>query len=338
MSKEFNLDNESLRSNRLKRRSKFLFILLGLFGVLTLFQIIKLTIIDSGLYTTMSDDNRIVRVPIYPSRGLISLNNGEIVVENVVSQALLITPAKIIDLEKTLKELGDLLLVNKGHFLNLKERIANTKNKYEKLTLIENLNQDQVAKFIVARDRWPSLSIEARLMRSNLLGSLFSHVTGYVGDITSQEISNEDYPYPITSKIGKTGVEKFHESELRGGAGYKTIEVDVHGKQIRELERVIPKKASNIYLSLDKELQLLAKKELNGRKGAVVAMDPSTGLIKVMLSSPDFNPNLFNKTKEGNLENLLKDTRSPLFNRAISGNYPPASTIKPFIGLSLIHI
>ena len=333
MSKEFNLDNESLRSNRLKRRSKFLFILLGLFGVLTLFQIIKLTIIDSGLYTTMSDDNRIVRVPIYPSRGLISLNNGEIVVENVVSQALLITPAKIIDLEKTLKELGDLLLVNKGHFLNLKERIANTKNKYEKLTLIENLNQDQVAKFIVARDRWPSLSIEARLMRSNLLGSLFSHVTGYVGDITSQEISNEDYPYPITSKIGKTGVEKFHESELRGGAGYKTIEVDVHGKQIRELERVIPKKASNIYLSLDKELQLLAKKELNGRKGAVVAMDPSTGLIKVMLSSPDFNPNLFNKTKEGNLENLLKDTRSPLFNRAISGNYPPASTIKPFIGL-----
>ena len=333
MSKEFNLDNESLRSNRLKRRSKFLFILLGLFGVLTLFQIIKLTIIDSGLYTTMSDENRIVRVPIYPSRGLISLNNGEIVVENVVSQALLITPAKIIDLEKTLKELGDLLLVNKGHFLNLKERIANTKNKYEKLTLIENLNQDQVAKFIVARDRWPSLSIEARLMRSNLLGSLFSHVTGYVGDITSQEISNEDYPYPITSKIGKTGVEKFHESELRGGAGYKTIEVDVHGKQIRELERVIPKKASNIYLSLDKELQLLAKKELNGRKGAVVAMDPSTGLIKVMLSSPDFNPNLFNKTKEGNLENLLKDTRSPLFNRAISGNYPPASTIKPFIGL-----
>jgi len=333
MPKEFNLDREGLGSNRLKRRSKFLFILLGLFGILTLFQIIKLTIIDSGLYTTISDENRIVRVPIYPSRGLISLSNGEIVVENVVSQTLLIIPAKIIDIERTLKELGDLLLVNKDQFLNLKERIASTKNKYEKLTLIENLNQDQVAKFIVARDRWPSVSLEARLMRSNLLGSLFSHVTGYVGEITSQEIGNEDYPYPITSRIGKTGVEKFHESELRGVAGYKTIEVDVHGKQIRELERVIPKKASNIYLSLDKGLQLLAKKELNGRKGAVVAMDPSTGLIKVMLSSPDFNPNLFNKTKEGNLEDLLKDTRSPLFNRAISGNYPPASTIKPFIGL-----
>jgi penicillin-binding protein 2 len=334
MSKFLNLDRESKAQRQLQKRSVFLFLLVSLLGIVTLFQIVKLTILDSILYTTLSDENRIISVPIYPSRGLIKLSNDEIVVENIVSQALTMVPAKTLDIEKTLRELRVDLVIDEEQLLAFEERIINKPSRYERVVIVENLSPEQIAKFSVEKDKWPGLSIEARLMRFNLLGHLFSHVLGYVGQINPEEIEDsEDFSYPLSFLIGKTGVEKFYEEDMRGGVGYKTIEVDVNGKEIRELDRVVPNKGSDVYLSLDKELQKLARKELAGRKGAVVALNPNTGFIKALVSSPDFNPNILNKTESGDIETIFNDLDSPLFNRAISGNYPPASTIKPFIGL-----
>jgi len=334
MSEFVNLDREKNTQIRLRNRSLFLFLLLGLFGILTLFQIVKLTVLDSSLYTTISDENRIIRVPIYPSRGLIRLSSGEVVSENIVSQALTISSSKIKDIEKTLKELKKSLIINEKQLLAYKKRSISTKTQYERIVIAQNLSEEQIARFSVERDRWPGLSIEARLMRFNLFGPVFSHVLGYVGQIGHKEIEDSiNFPYPLSFQIGKSGVEKFYEEQLRGGVGYKTIEVDVHGKEIRELKRVIPKKGKDIYLTLDKGLQELARNELAGRKGAIVALDPNNGFIKALVSGPDFNPNILNKTETGDLNFILNDLESPLFNRAISGSYPPASTIKPFIGL-----
>ena len=334
MSEFLNLDREKEAQTKLTNRSTFLLVLLGLFGFITLFQLVKLTVLDSGLYTTISDENRIVRVPIYPSRGLIKLSNGEIVTENIVSQALTISSSKTKDIEQTLKELKENLIINEIQLLAYKEKSIDKKSKYERVVIAENLSQQQIASFSVESDRWPSLSIEARLMRFNLSGPIFSHVIGYVGQISLEEIEDSiNFSYPLSFQIGKSGVEKSYEEQMRGGVGYKTIEVDVHGKEIRELTRVIPKKGSDIYLTLDKDLQELARNELAGRKGAIVALDPNTGFIKALVSGPDFNPNIFNKTEIGDLDIIFNDLESPLFNRAISGSYPPASTIKPFIGL-----
>ena len=334
MSEFLNLDREKEAQTKLTKRSTFLLVLVGLFGFITLFQLVKLTVLDSGLYTTISDENRIVRVPIYPSRGLIKLSNGEIVTENIVSQALTISPSKTKDIEQTLKELKENLIINEKQLLAYKEKSIDKKSKYERVVIAENLSQQQIARFSVESDRWPSLSIEARLMRFNLSGPIFSHVLGYVGQISLEEIEDSiNFSYPLSFQIGKSGVEKSYEEQMRGGVGYKTIEVDVHGKEIRELTRVIPKKGSDIYLTLDKDLQELARNELAGRKGAIVALDPNTGFIKALVSGPDFNPNIFNKTEIGDLDIIFNDLESPLFNRAISGSYPPASTIKPFIGL-----
>ena len=334
MSEFLNLDREKEAQTKLTNRSTFLLILVGLFGFITLFQLVKLTVLDSGLYTTISDENRIVRVPIYPSRGLIKLSNGEIVTENIVSQALTISPSKTKDIEQTLKELKENLIINEKQLLAYKEKSIDKKSKYERVVIAENLSQQQIARFSVESDRWPGLSIEARLMRFNLFGPIFSHVLGYVGQISLEEIEDSiNFSYPLSFQIGKSGVEKSYEEQMRGGVGYKTIEVDVHGKEIRELTRVIPKKGSDIYLTLDKDLQELARNELAGRKGAIVALDPNTGFIKALVSGPDFNPNIFNKTEIGDLDIIFNDLESPLFNRAISGSYPPASTIKPFIGL-----
>ena len=334
MSEFLNLDREKEAQTKLTNRSTFLLVLVGLFGFITLFQLVKLTVLDSGLYTTISDENRIVRVPIYPSRGLIKLSNGEIVTENIVSQALTISPSKTKDIEQTLKELKENLIINEKQLIAYKEKSIDKKSKYERVVIAENLSQQQIARFSVESDRWPSLSIEARLMRFNLSGPIFSHVLGYVGQISLEEIEDSiNFSYPLSFQIGKSGVEKSYEEQMRGGVGYKTIEVDVHGKEIRELTRVIPKKGSDIYLTLDKDLQELARNELAGRKGAIVALDPNTGFIKALVSGPDFNPNIFNKTEIGDLDIIFNDLESPLFNRAISGSYPPASTIKPFIGL-----
>ena len=334
MSEFLNLDREKEAQTKLTKRLIFLFLLIGLFGIITLFQIVKLTVIDSSLYTTISDENRIVRVPIYPSRGLIRLSDGEIVSENIVSQALTISPSKIKNIDQTLRELKKSFIINEKQLLAFKDKSTSKKPKYERLVIAQNLSQEQIARFSVEADRWPGLSIEARLMRFNLFGPIFSHVLGYVGQVNLEEIEDSvNFSYPLSFQIGKSGVEKSYEEQMRGGIGYKTVEVDVHGKEIRELTRIIPKKGSDIYLTLDKDLQELARNQLAGRKGAIVALDPNNGFIKALVSGPDFNPNILNKTEMGDLDIILNDLESPLFNRAISGSYPPASTIKPFIGL-----
>ncbi len=125
MSEFLNLDRERKAQQQLQKRSVFLFVLVSLLGIVTLFQIVKLTILDSTLYTTLSDENRIISVPIYPSRGLIKLSNDEIVVENTVSQALTMVPAKTKDIEKTLRELKESLLIDDEQLLAFKERIIN---------------------------------------------------------------------------------------------------------------------------------------------------------------------------------------------------------------------
>ncbi len=120
---------------------------------------------------------------------------------------------------------------------------------------------------------------------------------------------------------------------MRGKRGVRVVEVDVFGNQIREIERTQPERPLNLFLSLNLRLQALARQELSGRKGAIVAIDPNTGFIKALVSSPDYNPNIFNKTENGSPYPDEKHVDAPLFNRAISGSYPPASTIKPFLGL-----
>ncbi|SVE16896.1 uncharacterized protein METZ01_LOCUS469750, partial [marine metagenome] len=163
MSEFLNLDRESKAQKQLQKRSVFLFLLVSVFGIVTLFQLVKLTILDSTLYTTLSDENRIIRVPIYPSRGLIKLSNDEIVTENIVSQALTMLPAKTQDIEKTLSELRADLLIDDKQLLALKERIINKPSSYERVVIVENLSPEQIAKFSVEKDKWPNLSIEARL-------------------------------------------------------------------------------------------------------------------------------------------------------------------------------
>ena len=334
MFKISDLQSQEASLRGLKARSRIILFFLITISLAGVIQIVKLTVIDQENYVTESEKNRIIRVPVYPARGLIGLaKDNKLLVENIVAQQLTINSKSTTDIASTIVDIQKTIGIPE-EVVRTFYKVLSSNPRNRNITLMDDLTEEQVAKYLVNKERWPSSNLEAYLKRYVIDNSLFSHVVGYTGAISSQEREDdEEYRYSINSRLGKSGIEKTFENELRGKVGYRTIEVDVHGKEVRELEKVLPSKAKNIYLSLDQELQELARKGLRGRKGAVVAIDPNNGLVKVLVSSPDFNPNIFNETAKGDLRSLSSDTNAPFFNRAISGSYPPASTLKPFLGL-----
>ena len=333
MFKISDLQSQESSLRGLKRRSKIVMAFLFVLSLAGAIQILKLTVIQQENYVTESEKNRIIRVPVYPARGLIGLSGDDsLLVENIVSQKLTINLISTVNIDSTIKDIQKSIGIPEEVILSFYDSVSSNPRNTN-ITLMDDLSEEQVAKYLLHKERWPSSDIDAYLKRYVINGPLFSHVVGYTGAVTNQEREDEEYNYSINSRLGKTGIEKTYENELRGKVGYRTVEVDVHGKEVRELEKVLPLKAKNIFLSLDKELQELARRELKGRRGAVVALDPNSGLVKVLVSSPDYNPNIFNETVKGNLISLTSDINAPFFNRAISGNYPPASTLKPFLGL-----
>ena len=334
MFKISDLQSQEASLRGLKARSRIILFFLIIISLAGVIQIVKLTVIDQENYVTESEKNRIIRVPVYPARGLIGLaKDNKLLVENIVAQKLTINFKSTTDIASTILDIQKTIGIPE-EVVRTFYKVLSSNPRNRNITLMDDLTEEQVAKYLVNKERWPSSNLEAYLKRYVIDNSLFSHVVGYTGAISSQEREDdEEYRYSINSRLGKSGIEKTFENELRGKVGYRTVEVDVHGKEVRELDKVLPSKAKNIFLSLDQELQELARKGLRGRKGAVVAIDPNNGLVKVLVSSPDFNPNIFNETAKGDLRSLSSDTNAPFFNRAISGNYPPASTLKPFLGL-----
>ncbi len=316
---------------RLKRRSSLLFFFVFLLTAVGLSKIIELTVLDRQEYFTESEKNRIINIPIYPARGLIKLSNGEIIAENIVMHDLSIKKS-LFDQSST--EINDLQRILLEPELEIQSNIAQITNSSDELILIPGLSSEQLAKYQINKEKWPAIELKSRLRRFLPHKNVFSHVVGHLGEVTKEDKRrNQGTKYQQGAYLGKVGLEKRYESAMRGKRGVRVVEVDVFGNQIREIERTQPERSLNIFLSLNLRLQALAREELSGRKGAIVAIDPNTGFIKALVSSPDYNPNILNKTENGSPYPIEKHVDAPLFNRAISGSYPPASTIKPFLGL-----
>ena len=304
----------------------FLFILI----ILGIFKILQLTVIDGDDYDAESDKNRIIDVPIYPARGLIRLQDGTIVAENIVSQGIFIKKQLVESSQDEIKDLYEKVLDKSRKSPEIKE----TEKDQTKIWLAIGLSEKELAKYQVHKSSIPNIELDVNLRRYLPHKHLFSHAVGHLGKINSQErLAQTRREYPADSYIGKVGLEKVYEKQLKGSIGSSVLEVDVYGNKIREINRIIPIRPSDLTLTLDFELQKIAKDELAGRKGAVVALDPKTGFVKALVSSPDYNPNILNGSENGSLFLDSYIEEAPFFNRAISGSYPPASTIKPFIGL-----
>lgn len=324
-----------LRESRLFRSraiSSALIILLLL--LLLLLHLIKLQIVDHTHFTTLSRDNRVKVEPLPPTRGLIYDRNGVILAQNLPTYSLEITPERVKDLEWTLQELGKIIEISD----NDRKRFARLKShqrRFESIPIRVQLSDEEVARFAVNRHRFPGVDIQAKLLRDYPLKDVTAHILGYVGRINKRELQTIDNSsYSGTTHIGKNGIEKYYEETLHGKVGLQQVEINALGRVIRILESQPPAPGMDLHLTLDATLQRVAMEAFGEENGAAVAINPQTGDILAMVSKPGFDPNLFVEGISSADYNALQNSEDkPLFNRAIRGQYPPGSTIKPFIGL-----
>ncbi|MGI9302015.1 MAG: penicillin-binding protein 2 [Gammaproteobacteria bacterium] len=294
-----------------------------------------LQIVHHDHFTTLSRNNRVRTVAEPPPRGLIYDRNGVVLAENLPSYHLNITPADVDDLDEALKGLSELLSLSDAEIQQFKQS-ADRKPSFRPTPLRFNLTEDEVARFAVNRHHFTGVEITASLTRHYPLRGVGVHVLGYVARIDEDELARVDTAnYSGTTHFGKLGVEGYYEKELHGSAGYRHEEINAQGRALRVLERQPPSPGRDLHLSVDIRLQSAAEMALGDNTGAVVAMDPRSGEVLALASLPTYNPNLFaTRISTVQFEALRSNPDRPLFNRALAGQYPPGSTIKPLIGLA----
>jgi penicillin-binding protein 2 len=248
---------------------------------------------------------------------------------------LSIVNERVDDLEATLTEIQTLLPLSEFDLDNFRKKLKWSR-AYEAVPLRFRLTEVERARLAVNRYRMPGVVVDARLLRHYTHGELFSHALGYVGRINEREsydLDEEDYRG--TFHVGKVGVEKYYEDVLHGDAGYQNVETDAHGRVLRVLERHNPTPGTNLTLHLDIAVQQAAFDALGDRRGAVVAIDPLTGGVLALVSTPGFDTNLFVNGISSVDYSALRDSLDvPLYNRAVQGQYPPGSTIKPMMAMA----
>lgn len=295
-----------------------------------------LQVMQHERYATASENNRVLLQPIPPNRGLIFDTSGKLLADNRASQSLNITLELVGDLEQTLQLLQALLPISDGDLERFEKRRKQRRRPHEPVLLRSKLTEQEIAVLAVNSHRLPGVSVEAQLVRHYPYADANAHVLGYVGRINEKELKRIDpVNYSGTQSIGKLGVEKFYETQLHGLVGFQKVEVTARGRVLRVLERDDPVPGADITLHLDSDLQAAAEQALGERRGAVVAIDTRTGGIIALVSQPSFNPNLFVTGIDTKNYAALRDSPDlPLFNRALRGQYPPGSTIKPFVALA----
>ncbi len=298
-------------------------------------RMVFLQILSHEHYTTLSQNNRVSIQPVAPTRGLILDRNGVVLAQNLPTYTLEIIAERVKDMDQTITELSQIISISDSDIKRFHKQLKH-KRRFQPVPLRLRLNEEEVARLAVNRHRFPGIDIAARLMRDYPQTNLAVHSVGYVSRINEKELSQIDPSnYAATNHIGKLGIEKAYEQQLHGTVGFQKVETNVLGRTLRVLERTPPVPGQNITLTLDAELQQTAKQALKGSTGAVVAIDPNNGEILVMASTGDYDPNLFvNGIDHKSYDKLRTSRAKPLFNRALKGQYPPGSTVKPFVGLA----
>ncbi|MCC4288280.1 penicillin-binding protein 2 [Vreelandella aquamarina] len=295
-----------------------------------------LQIVQHDLYSTRSEKNRVRVEPLPPNRGLIYDRNGTLLAENRPTYNLTLVRERVDDLDDTLALIVDLLELPEEEIEAFQVRSRQRQRPFQPALLMSDLSEEQIARLAVNRHLLPGVEVEAQLLRYYPDAEVMAHALGYVGRINAEELQDLDPGrYAGTHFIGKTGVERFYETELHGEAGLRKVETNARGRVLRELGRTDPVPGANLTLTLDRSLQMLAYELLDGRRGSIVAIVPNTGEILAMVSTPGFDSNQFvTGIDVASYRALQEDIDLPLFNRAIRGHYPPGSTIKPFLALA----
>ncbi len=312
----------------------FLIVILGTGALVA--RMAWLQVVHHETYATESDRNRLHLQSVPPTRGLIYDRNGVLLAENRPIHSLTIVKERAHKLENTMAALRSIIDLSDGEVKRFHERLKRERRPFESVPLRFKLTEDEIARIAVNRHRLPGVEVEARLARYYPFGSMFAHAVGYVGRINEAELQNlDETDYAGTHHIGKIGIERYYEDLLHGHVGYQSVETTARGRVLRVISRNDPVPGRNLVLSLDSRLQRAAIEAMDGRRGAVVAIDPQTGGVLALVSEPSYDPNPFVAGIDAKAYGALRDSPDlPLFNRALRGRYPPGSTIKPFVGIA----
>ena len=305
-------------------------------------RFVYLQVIQHDYYSTRAEDNRISLVPIAPNRGVIQDRNGTIMARNYSAFTLEITPSKVDNLDETIDNISTLIEILPKDRRRFRKLLEESKS-FESLPIRTRLTDKEVARFAANRYLFPGVEVKARLFRQYPLGPVASHAIGYINRINKTDLgviekNYQEANYKGTDHIGKTGLEQKYEFQLHGETGYEEVEIDAGGRAVRNLSRTPPVSGNNLTLTLDAKLQEITEKAFGDRRGALVAIEPSTGGILALVSTPTFDPNLFvDGIRTEDWDQLNNSPDRPMVNRALNGAYPPGSTFKPFMALAALE-
>lgn len=320
-----------------KRFRYITLVMIAILAVLIL-RLWFLQVIYGHIYRTKSEKNRIQLESIPPFRGMIFDRNGELLVDNHPSYNLYVIPEEIKNPDHIITSLHYLIDLPEDQLQKRMEHLR-LRQPFKPLLIKKNISREDLAVIETNLFNLPGVRIQVSPQRYYIYGDFASHLIGYLGEINERQLLSKEYPHAKPGDlIGKYGVEGNWQDYLTGVSGGRQVEVDAAGRKLRVISKKQPVPGLNIGLTIDRQLQALADKSLSGKKGAIVAMNPNTGEILAMASSPAFDPNLFIKGMDQPLwKQLVSSKDYPLQNRAISGQYPPGSTFKIVIALAALE-
>ncbi len=326
------------KSNNLSNRK---LLVMGVFiavGVVFLIKLFSLQVIDKH-YKQLAENNALRFVTQYPARGKIYDRNGQLLVFNEAVYDLMVIPKQAMK-KDTIHPFDTatfcrLLGITQESYV---ERMTKAKNEsYLKPSpFVTQISKEDYAHIAEVLHRYPGFYFQTRTVR-HYPNAIAAHTLGDIGEVDKKEIEQDNY-YKQGDYIGKSGIEKSYEKELRGEKGLKVMMVDVHNRVMGSfddgsLDRE-PVPGKDIYLGLDADLQAYGERLMVGKIGSIVAVEPETGQILAFVTSPTYDPNLLVGRERGvHYKELRDDPMKPLINRAISGTYPPGSTFKTVVGL-----
>jgi len=298
-----------------------------------------LQVMQADKYATLAEQNRINLRLLPPPRGRILDRNGAPMAINQANYRVLLVSENTDDLDDTLDSLANLIpLTDRDRSRIIHE--AQRNSSFLPVTVKENLSWEDVSRIEINAPDLPGVMIDVGQSRSYPLVSLGAHLLGYVSTVSEADLRGQSDPLLELPgfRIGKAGVEKVYDLALRGKGGVSQVEVNSVGRTIRELQRTEGDPGQDLTLTIDLNLQQFAAQRLGGESASVVVMDIYSGEILVMASTPSFDPNAFNRgltTEEW--KDLITNPRSPLTNKAVSGQYPPGSTFKTMVALAALE-
>lgn len=292
---------------------------------------------EADKYKMMSDENRISTRFMVPPRGLIYDRNGKIIAKNEQDFQALLVAEQTPDIEETLANFKRIIPLSESEEQKIRKDLKN-KRRFIPIKLKDNLDWNEVSKILLHAPDLPGVEIDEGLSRYYPYADIYAHVLGYVGPVSDKDKKDNPLYMVPGFKIGKSGLERYFDYKLQGQGGTIKLEVNAYGRVMNEIERNNGEEGESLTLTLDARLQQAAYEAFGEESGAAVVLNVRTGEILALVSTPSFDPNLFtNGISYKHWNALLNNERTPLVNKAVSGQYSPGSTFKVVVALAALE-